>query len=79
VAARPTSGTPSTLSGEPHDPCRCRAARRGDRPDLVGPRPPKTASSSVCILIHGNVIAELAGDNMTLKTLSPGTGLRRYP
>jgi hypothetical protein len=43
------------------------------------PLAPKTASSSVCILVHGNVIAELASDNVTLKTLSPGTELRRCP
>ena len=43
------------------------------------PTAPKTASSSVCILIHGKVIAELASDSVTLKTLAPGTELRSCP
>jgi hypothetical protein len=43
------------------------------------PPAPKTASSSVCILVHGNVIAKLASDSVTLKTLSPETELRRCP
>jgi hypothetical protein len=43
------------------------------------PPAPKTASGSVCILVRGTVIAELASDSVTLKTLSPGTELRRCP
>ena len=43
------------------------------------PPAPKTASSSVCILVHGNVIAKLASDSVTLKTLSSGTELRPCP
>ena len=41
------------------------------------PPAPKTASSSVCILVHGKMIAQIAADSLTLKTLSPGTELRR--
>lgn len=40
------------------------------------PPAPKTASSSVCILVHGKMVAKLASDSVTLKTLSPGTELR---
>jgi hypothetical protein len=40
------------------------------------PPAPKTASSSACILAPGNAIAELASDNLKLKTLA-GNELRR--
>jgi hypothetical protein len=43
------------------------------------PPAPKTASSSVCIFVHGKVVAMLASDSVTLKTLTPGTELRRCP
>ena len=43
------------------------------------PAAPKTTSSSICILVDGKMIAKLAGDSVTLKTLSPGTELRPCP
>ena len=43
------------------------------------PPAPKTASSSVCILVQGKVIAKVAADSVTLKTLRPGTELRPCP
>ncbi len=43
------------------------------------PPAPETASSRVCILVPGNVIAKLASDSVMLKTLSSGTELRRCP
>jgi len=43
------------------------------------PPAPKTASSSVCLFVGGKMIAQLASDSVTLKTLALGTELRRCP
>lgn len=43
------------------------------------PPAPKTASSSVCIIVDGKVIAKLASDSVTLEAVSPGTELRQCP
>jgi hypothetical protein len=43
------------------------------------PQDLKTTSSTVCIVVNGKTIVKLGSDNLTLKTLSPGTELRRCP
>lgn len=41
------------------------------------PAPPTRGASSVCILVNGKMIAKFAGDSVALRSLSPGTELRR--